>query len=148
MAVKESEFYYGAVLTRLFSAKKDLKISHFPNDSNCAFVLNGSVGLYIKYSTKRITPWRFSFVKKHQDDIRHMKDLCKKVFLILVCRDNGIAAIEFEDLKKVLDHHHEEVEWVSASRLRREKYTIKGSDGKLKFKIGENAFPSQVIESL
>ena len=64
-------------------------------------------------------------------------------------RTNGhYISKTFKDLKKVLDYNHKDVEWVSASRLRREKYTIKGSDGKLKFKIGENAFPSQVVESL
>ena len=32
--------------------------------------------------------------------------------------------------------------------MRKEKYTVNGSDGKLKYKIGQNEFPKKIIESL
>ena len=148
MAIKELEFYHGAVLKRLFSKKNSLNISVFPNDTNCAYVINNKIGIYIKHSTKKISPWRFTFYKKHQDDLLMMKKLLPNVFLILVCWHDGIASINFDDLKKVLDETHEEIEWISASRLKREKYSIKGSDGKLSFKIGETDFPKNILKLL
>ena len=146
MAVKEQEFYHGAVLNRLFKTKKSLNISVFPNNTNCAYVINKKVGIYIKFSGKKISPWRFSFYKHQQDDLQIMKNLLPHVFLILVCWHDGIIAINFKDLKKVLDHVHDDVEWLSASRLKREKYSIKGSDGKLKFKIAESDYPKKILE--
>ena len=148
MAINENEFYHGAVFSRLFKSKKALKIDIFPIDSKCAYVINEKIGIYIKHSTKKISPWRFSFYQHQQDDLYEMKKLCKKVYLILVCWHDGIASIEFDDLKNVLDDTHEPIEWISASRMKREKYTIKGSDGKLKFKIGENEFPRKILENL
>ena len=47
-----------------------------------------------------------------------------------------------------VDDKYEDVEWISASRLKRESYAIKGSDGKLKFKINLNDFPKHIIREL
>ena len=55
---------------------------------------------------------------------------------------------KYKDIKKVLDEHHEEAEWISASRLKRESYAIKGSDGKLKFKINLRDFQRDIIKCL
>jgi hypothetical protein len=77
-----------------------------------------------------------------------MNELCENTFLILVCNKDGIASIKYKDIKKVLDEHHEEAEWISASRLKRESYAIKGSDGKLKFKINLRDFQRDIIKCL
>ena len=106
------------------------------------------IGIYIKYSKKIISPWRFTFLKEHQDEFKIMNELCENSFLILVCNKDGIASIKYKDIKKVLDEHHEEAEWISASRLKRESYAIKGSDGKLKFKINLRDFQRDIIKCL
>ena len=77
-----------------------------------------------------------------------MDELCKNTFLILVCGKDGIASINSKVLKKVLDENHESAEWISASRLKRESYAIKGSDGKLNFKINLRDFPRDIVKSL
>ena len=51
-------------------------------------------------------------------------------------------------MKNILDENFKDIEWISASRLARESYTIKGSDGKLKFKINLNDFPKHINEIL
>lgn len=148
MSIKEYEFFNGVVLNKLIRKGKPVSVDIFPCSSQNSFILNGDVGLYIKYSKKLTTPWRFSFSKLHQDELKIMSELCKKCFLILVCNKDGIACIGYKDLKKILDDNHEEVEWISASRLARESYAIKGSDGKLKFKINLNDFPKNVTRYL
>ena len=148
MSIKEYEFFNGVVLNKLIRKGKPVSIDVFPCSSENSFILNEKVGLYIKYSKKLTTPWRFSFAKIHQDELKIMSELCKKCFLLLVCNKDGIACISYKDLKKILDDNHEEVEWISASRLARESYAIKGSDGKLKFKINLNDFPKDVTTHL
>ena len=51
-------------------------------------------------------------------------------------------------LKKVLNEKFETAEWISASRLKRESYEIKGSDGKLNFKINLRDFPRDIAKCL
>jgi hypothetical protein len=146
--IKEFEFYHGVVFTKLIHQVENISIKVFPTGSNASYVINDAVGLYIKHCTKRMSPWRFSFKKEHQDEILDMKNKLSDVFLILICGDDGIVTINFNDLKKILDETHGEVEWISASRNPKKEYTIKGSDGSLGRKIGKSDFPKVVIESI
>jgi hypothetical protein len=45
----------------------------------------------------------------------------------------------------ILDNQHEPIEWISASRRKREMYTIKGSNGELNFKVGQSDFPAKLF---
>jgi len=147
--IKEFEFYHGVTFSRLFhSSKEAISIKQYPTQDNASYVLNDKVGVYIKYSTKRLTPWRFTFQKRHQDEILELKNKVGEVFLLLVCKDDGIATLSFDEVKRLLNEVHEPVEWISASRHRNEKYAIKGSDGKLELKIGNNEFPGKVLAGL
>ncbi len=146
--IKEFEFYHGAVLSRLTHANKPISLKLYPTSSNSSYVINDKIGVFIKYSSKRMSPWSFSFRMEHQDEILKIKESLGKVFLLLVCHDDGIVALSFDELKFILDEKHDEVEWIRISRRPREKYSVKGSDGKLKFKIGGNEFPSKVIDAL
>ena len=144
--IKEFELYHGVVLSRLIHGGELLEIKTYSLDSNASYVLNQSIGLYIKYSTKRMTPWHFSFKKNHQHEIQNLKDKFGEVFLVLVCGHDGVVALSYNELKKVLDEDHKEVEWLAIHRRVREKYKVTGSDGKLKYKIGENEFPIKVFK--
>jgi len=145
--IREFEFYHGPVLARIVHATKGpISIQSYPSPSNASYVLNEKVGLYIKHSSKRMTPWRFSFAKIHQDEIDAMKKKLGTVYLVLVCNDDGIVCLSHAELKHILDDEHEPVEWVSVSRNPRQMYTIKGSDGELGFKIGANEFPTKLFE--
>lgn len=148
MALNEYEFYTGVVLNRLIRKGKPIKIDVFPTSGNNSFMINDKVGLFIKYSTKKISPWKFSFTREHQEEMKIMRDLLSTIYLVLVCGKDGIACIEYEELKQVLDEYYEEVEWVSASRLKREQYAIKGSNGKLNFKIADTDYPKKIFEKL
>lgn len=122
MPLNEYEFFNGVVLNRLVRKGKPIKIDVFPTSGNNSFMINDKVGLYLKFSTKKISPWRFSFTKEHQEEMKIMRDLLENIYLILICGRDGIACIEYEELKQILDEYYEDVEWVSASRLKREQY--------------------------
>ena len=146
--IKDFHLYHGAVFTNLIHGDIPINIKIYDRYSNASYVLNDSVGLYIKHSKKRMTPWSFTFQQEHQDEIQSLKDTYNEVFLVLVCGNDGIVTLSFEELKKTLDQVHEETEWVRVSRPPGEMYAISGSDGKLKYKVGENEFPDKILESL
>ena len=101
MALNEYEFYNGVVLNRLIRKGKPIKIDVFPTSGNNSFMINEKVGLYIKYSTKKISPWRFSFTREHQEEMKIMRDLLDNIYLVLICGKDGIACIEYEELKQL-----------------------------------------------
>lgn len=145
--IKEFEFYHGIVFARiLHGTNKEVKIRPYPSSDNASYVLNDKIGIYIKYSSKRLTPWRFTFKKEHQDEIELMQKDLKEVFLLLVCNDDGVVCLSSSELKKILDDQHDPIEWITAKRHKREMYSVKGSNGKLGFKIGPNDFPQKIFD--
>lgn len=145
--IKEFEFYHGAVLARLIhKSKHPIEIEVYPTPSNSSYSINKNLGLFIKYSTKRMSPWRFTFAKEHQDEILDMKNKLGEVFLLLVCGENGIIALSFDELKRILNEAHESIEWISVARNKNTEYTIKGSDGSLGHKISRSDFPRKLFE--
>lgn len=144
--IREFEFFHGTVFARLLHGiDEPVSIKRFPASDNAGYVINDKIGIYIKYSGKRLAPWRFSFLRRHQDEIQLIKDQVGQVFLLLVCNDDGIVALSFDELKMILDDVHEEIEWISAKRTKRKMYSVAGSNGKLNFKIGKDDFPSKLF---
>ena len=148
MGIDIFEFYHGAVLSKLLYTGKELKIKTFPSDGNCTFTINDKVGIYIKYSKKRMTPWVFTFKKKHQEELSILGDLHKKTFIVLVCGDDGIACLNYDEFKEIFNTNIDDFEWIKAHRFKRESYEISAKDGKLKKKVAQNNFPENIIKSL
>ena len=145
--IQEYEIYHGSVFTKLIHYQKNGVAIKSYSSSNASYVINNSIGAFIKHSKKRLSPWRFSFLKEHQIEIEELKGNCEKVFLILVCGMDGIVTLSYEELKKILDDNHGEIEWISASRNRNQEYTINGSDGGLGRKIGKSDFPKKIFNT-
>lgn len=144
--LKEFEFFHGVVFARiLHDGNMPVDVKSYPTPDNASYIVNNSIGIYIKYSSKRMSPWRFSFQKEHQDEILEMKNKLGEVYTIFVCNDDGIVCLGFDELKQVLDNQHDIVEWVSIARGPKEKYEVKGHDGKLRFKIGNSDFPKKIF---
>lgn len=144
--IRDFEFYHGVVFARiLHGTQNSLSIRPFQSASNAAYVVNDSIGIYIKYSAKRMTPWRFTFMREHQEEIDLLKSNFEKVFLVLVCNDDGVVCLSYAELKQILDSQHNPIEWISATRHKREMYSVKGSNGELHFKIGQSDFPNKLF---
>lgn len=147
--IKEFEFYHGVVFSKLIhEVEVPVKFTVYPTASNASYVLNDTIGIYIKHSAKRMTPWRFSMQRDHQDEILKMKNDLGEVFLVLVCGDDGIVTLNFEELKTILNEAHGNVEWISAARRPREEYTIKGSDGSLDYKVAKIDFGKKISDAV
>src|SRR5688572_14576228 len=134
--IRDFEFYHGLVFARiLHGTQRPLSLRPFQSVSNASYVVNDRVGIFVKYSSKRMTPWRFTFRKEHQAEIDLLKSSFSEVFLVLVCNDDGVVCLSYEELKKLLDDQHDPIEWISATRHKHEMYLVKGSNGELDFKV-------------
>ncbi len=144
--IRDFEFYHGLVFARiLHGTQRPLSIRPFQSISNASYILNDAVCIYIKYSSKRMTPWRFTFMAEHQQEIDLLQSTLPKVFLLLVCNDDGVVCLSYAELKQLLNNQHDPIEWISATRHKREMYSVKGSNGGLDFKIGKNDFPKKLF---
>ena len=158
MSIYKYEPFHGAVLHRLIkdNSLSDLVIK--PGLSKNSYLIREStfgdtreektIGIFIKYSGKRLTPWRYSIYREEQEEMKLLEDACNTVFLLLVNRNDGIACLEYGYLKQLLDDSFEDVEWISVNRKRGEEYGLKGKDGKLNRKIPRNLYPKLVLDKL
>lgn len=105
-----------------------------------------SFAVYVKSSSKRISPWRFTFLQEHQEAIAELNINHDDVFIALVNGNDGVACFNHKTLKKLLDDHFEESEWISVRRKSGEQYTVAGKDGKLTGKLALSEFPSAITE--
>ena len=139
------DFFHGAILLRIINYDT-AKLSKDPR-GNSSYIINDRIGIYCKYSQMRISPWSFSFTAAHADEIKKFKRDIDKLFIVLLCHHNGICCLNFQEFHTVLSLEGESFpKWVKATRLKSEKYTVSGSDGKLKHKIGNSDFPHKIYE--
>lgn len=147
--IKEFQFYHGVVFSMLVHYRSSaFTLAQFPSADNASYVLDDNVGLYIKYSKKRMSPWHFSFETGHHKEIHDMESLLSRVTLLLVCKDDGVVGLTTTEYRSLADPTENQIEWISVMRKQREKYTVKGPGGKLPLKIGmidfcEKIFPVQ-----
>lgn len=146
--IRNFEFYHGAALARLIHSTKPVKIRLYPSGSNASYVVNETIALYLKHSANRMSPWNFSFQKEHQNEIFRLKKRFGDVVLGLICNDDGIVGLTYEELKSIFWGDRKSTEWVSVSRKQRHEYSVKGKDGKLKHKVGHQDFLTKVLKSI
>ncbi len=70
----EYELYQGVVLRQIVvGAHAAVRVTPFERDGRVnAYVLNDSIGLFIKHSSKRLPPWSFTF---HLEQVADLLDL-------------------------------------------------------------------------
>ena len=139
------QHYYGVIFIGLLNKFRDREFSfkEYPTKSRSSYVVTqgrNTFGIYIKFSQKRITPWSFTFSREHQLEIENMTKNIQKIFIMLVCGNDGVAILSFDEFKKILDENYEENENVTVKRPPRGRYSVSGRDGKLNYKIVKNDY--------
>lgn len=141
------EFYQGVVLRQL-AVENDYSLSvsfrPFVREGRInAFVLNGRVGVYMKHSSKRMSPWRFTFTIEQAADLLDMEHKFPDSFMVFVCGTDGLVTLSLADLHSIVSFQESENAWVSISRPPRTQYEIAGNRGELGYKVsrGIGAIP-------
>ncbi|MCK5601444.1 hypothetical protein KAR91_06240 [Candidatus Pacearchaeota archaeon] len=142
----EFEFYHGVALCKIIHNAPHATIKLYSENNNSSYVVNGNFGIFIKYSTKRMSPWQFTFTKAHVNELFEMMQNLRAVFLVLVCKDDGVVCLNSEEIKALIDNNINKTQSLSVARKPREKYRVScGKCGKLRFKIGNNEFPAKIF---
>ena len=147
--INEFKAYHGAAFAELID-ESSVPITLFRPDlsNNAIYILNDSIGLFVKHSTKRISPWRFSFQIDHVKSVAKLTQKHEVVFMVLICGRNSIAVINIEEIKTLLSLGKPEASWVSVKTSHNTMLTVEGSAGSLKRKIRKSQPFSQVKEIL
>lgn len=137
--IKEFEKYHGIAFARLIHKYGAMKISANINQDNSSYLINDEFGFYIKFSTKRLTPWQFTFTEQHHQCIEELSESTRAGYVAFVCNFDGICCIKFDDYFKLIkDISEGQAKSISISRSKNEQYYASGTDGELNFKISDS----------
>jgi hypothetical protein len=133
----EYQFYHGAFLHEIITnAGRELRITlrdFFGRPD--AFVIDGKIGVLIKHSSARITPWLFTFAKEHVAELCLLRAETKVCFVALVCGEDGFVCIRDSDLVDILAPTENDVASVRVERRPRKMYGVSSSGRSLDSKL-------------
>jgi len=142
--MQDFEFFHGAAVIKIVHSGRFKTIESF-GKSNSVYLIDEKIGLYIKYSQKRMSPWVFTFDKEHVKEIKDINDLLSNIFIVFVCNDDGICCIDWKEFCTLISVDNSSYpKWIKVSRKKNEKYSVSGVDGELKHKIGNSDFPNKL----
>jgi len=134
--IPEYRLFHGAAICALIDQSPfGLAISHLGADGRLGFyILNQRVGIYVKHSTARLTPWQFSFSGQNVEQFRDLRSRCAATFVALVCGWNGIVCLELSELKVIAAIDDDEQPWIRVARRPGSMFGVSGDLGTLKAK--------------
>jgi hypothetical protein len=137
--IDKQEFYHGAAIVRLLESPHCQRVrKHDPG-----YTVNDHTFIFLKYSSKSRSPWRFSFSRDEAERLNFLTSSYRKIVVALICGGDGICAITWPEAADLLGN---EAGWISARRNFNEQYGVAGPRGKLENKVSLRQWPSIVFE--
>lgn len=138
-------FFHGSALVRLVQDPRTHGVEL--HKGNHCYLVNKKSSIYLKHSAKRLSPWAFTFASEHLSEIADIQNDTKALFVVLICNDDGICCLDFKEVAQlILVGNMDQSKSIRVSRSTHEKYAVSGTDGNLKYKIGNNDFPRKLFE--
>jgi len=137
-------FFHGSALLRIIQNPRTHVIQL--HRGNHCYLVNKKSCIYLKHSTKRLSPWQFTFLPEHLSEIADVQDDSKALFVILICNDDGICCLDYQEVAQlIMVGNMRQAKSIRVSRPPRQKYAVSGTDGTLPYKIGNSDFPQKVL---
>ena len=87
------------------------------------------------------------FLKSTRRRTQKIKEDNQCLSIVLLCNDDGICCLNFQEFSTIISIENENFpKWIKVQRQYGEKYAVSGSDGELKYKIGNSDFPQKIYE--
>jgi hypothetical protein len=135
--IDDYERYQGLVLRNIVvSAGAPVALAPFGNQGRVnAFVVNSKIGIFVKHSSKRMSPWRFTFHIDQVADLLDLQGAHRVSFVAFVCGSDGLVSVDVETVQTIVDFADTEQAWVTIRRSPRSMYDICGNREELPGKV-------------
>jgi hypothetical protein len=131
------EFYQGVVLRNLIvNADFSVMVRPFVREGRIsAFVINSRIGVFMKHSTKRMSPWRFTFGLDQVSDLLDLEAKYFDSFVVFICGSDGLVTLDVAALHEIFTFDDVEKAWIAIERKPRSQYSVRGNRTELPNKI-------------
>lgn len=137
--IDKQEFYHGAAILRILEDARCRSV----RKQDFGYRINEEVFVFPKYTTKTRSPWRFTFGREELSRLGPLIASCRRIVVALICGGDGICAVPWEDVERVLGGNFG---WVSVRRNFNKRYDVAGPAGGLHRKISRQEWPSVIFE--
>lgn len=137
--IEKQEFYHGVAMIRLLDDQRCQNIQRH----EFGYLVNTKNFVFLKYSTKTRTPWRFGFSQQETAALDFLTKLCERVVVALGCGGDGICAVNWLEGRPLMDVTGG---WLCARRGFKECYAVSGPNGQLRNKVPLNLWPAILLD--
>lgn len=145
MKVQTQDLYHGAVLTQI-TEHPSFKALNKADSIYGHYLINHDTRLFVKYLTKRNSPWNFKFSAAELQAIQSDMDLTGNVHLCLVCGQETICALNRQEFSILLDFTSSESQSIIVEVPEGGSMRVKGTVGNLGRTLRHNSFPDKLFE--
>lgn len=131
--IGEFERYHGAVI-RCLIVESGVSLTVKADDDAGrvnTFLFQGSVGIHVKHSSKRLPPWQFTYPSDSLAEIERLAARSNSVWLIHVCGQDGFVALSLAEFLSINPIDADTTSFVRIDRDRNKMYRVNGTGGKL-----------------
>ena len=136
----KANYYHGAAIARLLEDENSFSVR---KKGLLGYVVNEKVFVFLKYTTKARTPWRFTFDQEDVDRCFSMSLNHEAVISGLICGGDGVCALKWQEVKLLLDG---KPGWICIKRNHNERYGVTGSADELDRKVAVGRWPTLISE--
>lgn len=144
----EYEFYQGVVLRNIIvEADAPVMIRPFVREGRIsAFVISARIGVVMKHSAKRMSPWRFTFTLEQVSDLLDLEAKYPDSFVVFICGEDGLVTLDIGSLHGIVTFDDAETAWVAIERKPRSQYGVRGNRTELSRKVPRGT--SVILETI
>lgn len=135
----KSAYYHGAAVIPVL---EDSRCRSIRKLSTLGYVVNDDTFLFIKYTTKARSPWRFTFDQEDIDRCARVSGEYRRLVFGFVCGGDGVCAVDWIQGRDLLGM---KPSWIAAARKHNHSYSVWGSNGELKRKVSLGKWPALVF---
>jgi len=141
--------YHGSFLASLVdNSGMSIEIAREFSNDNHIYTFNKTVGAYITYNSKRMSPWTFSFEPKHVKSIFDLFERQNDGFVILVCGFETTAVIHKSEIELLLPRDSASNTSITIRTGHDRKLSVSGTFGELNGKIAKTKTYERLLAAL
>jgi hypothetical protein len=104
---------------------------------NYIYSVNETFGMYLKYSKKVHSPWRFTFTAEQLADLKVLSSYFPSFWIIFSCSDASVAVLTYEELSGLVDVESLITQWISVKSFHKKSLRVEGSQGILGYTLSK-----------
>jgi hypothetical protein len=139
--------HHGAFFAGLIDkTESPVSIRRVNLDDNHLYELNSNIGIYITYSSKRLSPWTVTLPAEQVKLIFEKMDQYPHFYLVIVCEFEFSAVINRDQISDLLSPLRENASSITIRTGHERSLAVSGTEGNLRTKLLKSKAYEQLLE--